>query len=315
MQSEHPNQIDLVVYNGLFNRVLPIISALRLAKKSNRVLNILWTDAIGRSNLAFYGERTTFFDMYNPIENVKVDDKIGYNAKKYEFRYWDMLDHIVDINTDENIFIDFALYTLVSTDDESNIFTNLKKYITKPQEVIFDTVGQELGEIYRNHIKPVPEFQNEINKIYGTFLTNMIGLHIRSTDGGFTEIPWDNMVTKLISECKKWVSKGSDYGVFLATDNSDIYVKFVIALGNKLIFYVPPKVLGGSTSTSGEGEKFNNDRFNIYCGVIENYLLSKCNKYLIGTCESSFSFASMLGAEQNVKKYLINSVESIPNFY
>jgi hypothetical protein len=144
------------------------------------------------------------------------------------------------------------------------------------------------------------------------FYKNMIGIHIRKSDGGFTKLDWDSIIKKLLLQCKEWCVKDKDNGIFLATDDSSVYVDFAIKLGNKLIFYDPPKVLC-DTSSSSYG-KFNNDKYNVMCAVVELNLLGNCNKFIIGTCDSTFSVCAMLLSNKDTQKYLMNSVDSIPEF-
>lgn len=303
------NQIDTVCHNGTYNRLIMLASVIRLAKKSNRKINAIWTLTLGRSTIRYFGDRCNFYEMFQPIEDMTVDGANGNNATVYHFKYWEELDHIIDIQKSGNIFIDFALYSIVSKEDKSDIFTNLKRYICIPQEVKFDAVGEEIGEVLRTQFKPIKELQNEIDRVHKTFFKKMVACHIRSTDGGFTEYNWTAILKKLIDNCKKWAGKSPDHGVFLATDDPEIYIKFAIALGNKLIFYIPPTVLCGCRADN----KFGNDKYNVLCGVIESWLLSKTNEYLIGTAQSTFSMGAMLMADKNVKKFMIDSPENIPN--
>ena len=65
--------------------------------------------------------------------------------------------------------------------------------------------------------------------------------------------------------------------------------------------------------------KFNNDKFNVLCGLVEMYLLGECNKGVVGPVSSTFSVCGMLigegkKEENNIRKnYLIKSVEDIPD--
>jgi hypothetical protein len=60
--------------------------------------------------------------------------------------------------------------------------------------------------------------------------------------------------------------------------------------------------------------KFNNDKFNVLCGVVELFLLSKCNRYIIGTADSTFSVSAMIMADKETQKYLFNDVSNLPEF-
>lgn len=304
--------ITLIVYNGLCNRLGPLISSLRLARKSNKKVNMVWSYTPVRSCITYYGDLCKFSELYDPVDDLVIDNDIPNDNFVYEFKYWDNKDHIINENVKDNIYVNYALYTLVSVDDpKDSMFVNLKKSISEPKRIEFDEIGNELSDIMKS-LKPRAELQEEINKFNSKFYKNMIGIHIRKSDGGFTKLDWDNIIKKILLQCKEWCTKDKDNGIFLATDDSSVYVDFAIKLGNKLIFYDPPKVLC-DTSSSSYG-KFNNDKYNVMCAVVELNLLGNCNKFIIGTCDSTFSVCAMLLSNKDTQKYLMNSVDSIPEF-
>jgi hypothetical protein len=303
--------ITVVVHNGLGNRLLPLLSCLRLAQKSNRRLNVIFNGTPVRSCLTYYGENCKFEDLFENHEEICIisneeNSSIVYN-KTFYFEYWYKKDMIIDISGNENIFTNYGLYTIISEkDDLSSIFVKLQKIICEPCELTFDYIGEELGDCFRT-LKPVKDLQCEIDKYKQKFHRNMIGFHIRSSDGGFLNIKWDKIVKKIISICKKWCSLSKDNGVFLATDNPKYYVDFVCSL-NQFVFYDPPDVLCNTKSST----KFNNDKYNVLCALVEIHLLGNCNHTIVGTVDSTFSICSMLLADNKTKKYLVNDVSNIP---
>jgi hypothetical protein len=306
--------INIWTHNGLANRLNIIISALRLSKMSNRILNISWLDTPVRSCLDYIGEYCKFEDMFEDIEGVIVSgltNAVDYQ-KLYQFPYWEDKDYVIDVSGNDSIFITHSLYTVIShTDDVKSVFANLKQYIVKPNKVEFDYIGIELGNILRNDIKPIKELQNEIDKCFKTYFKNMVGVHIRKSDGGFVNYDWENIIKILLPRLNEWCGKNEDNGVFLATDDPEVFIEFASKLKKKLICYDPPEILCKIKSTSDDS-KFNNDKYNVLCAVVELYLLGKCNKYLIGTADSTFSFCGMLMTDNNTQKYLINSPENVP---
>lgn len=301
--------ITIALYNGLCNRLLPLISCIRIAKKYNSKICILWSFTPSRTCINYYGEFCNLNEIFK-IPSIIVDEKplINYN-KIYEFKFWEDKDHVIDIAENDTIYINYALSTIISKDDDDTFLKNLKNVISKPREIISDNISKELGNILKTELTPVKELEDEIEKIKKQFYKNMIGIHIRKSDGGFTNYDWKNIIIKLIEELKIWCEDVNN-GVFLATDDKEVYNEFFNCLGNKLIFYNPPKILNNTESTTED--KFSNDKYNIMCAVIELYLLGSCNKYIIGTVDSTFSVCAMLMSEENVKKYLINDVDSIP---
>ncbi len=314
--------VSVVVFNGLCNRLLPIISSIRLARilsssqDKQYNVNINWVYTPVRSCLTYHGDLCSFSDLYNNNDGIEINKTdIESYSTTYEFQYWLCKDHIIDttIENEGNIFINYALYTLLSNkDDNSSIFCNLKNNIVKPQEIILDNIGKELGIILRQ-FEPRNELQNEINKFQSTFLPNMIGLHLRKSDGGFTSYPWKDIIKVLIPQCQEWCNLDPmNNGIYLATDDVEIFVDFKIKLGNQLRCYEPPKILCGIKSSS----KFNNDKYNVMSAVVELHSFSRCNNYIIGTADSTFSMCAMLMCEnfETTKMFLVNNPSNIPKF-
>jgi len=298
---------SIALYNGLCNRLLPLISILRLGRKYKRCTNIIWNYTPLRSCITYYGDLCKFEDLYEDVYDMTIENRIDC-INTFEFKYWENKDHIIDVNLSGNTFINYALYTIISNEDDNNsIFANLKQNMSYSRELIFDSIGYELGDILKS-LEPKKELQVEINKCYKKFLKNMIGIHIRKTDGGFIEFEWGNIIKKYLFECKKWCDKNEENGIFLATDDENVYKEFKINLGNKLILYEAPNTLCGINSEN----KFINNKFNVLCAVIEISLLGKCNNYIIGTCDSTFSICAMLLSSKNTRKFIINNSQSIP---
>jgi hypothetical protein len=302
--------LTVILYNGLCNRLLPIVSALRLAKKCNKKTNLVWTYTPQRSCLSYFGDFCKYEDLFLPVDGMFLELDIKEYEKVYEFYYWLNLDLVVDINIPGNININYALYPLICNEDNSDIFKNFKKTLNLPGELIFDEVGKEIADEMKKSIVPIPELQNEIDSCVKNFFSDMIGIHIRKSDGGFKEYDWNSIIKKLIKNCKEWTSSSNNRGIFLATDDQDVYIEFASKLGHKLIFYNPPDKLCNCVSSS----KFNNDKYNVLTAVVEMYLLGKCNKMIIGTVDSTFSICGMMLGENDVLKYLINTEESVPEF-
>jgi hypothetical protein len=317
MSSSATSYLTVVVHNGLANRLLPLISCYRLARKTNRKLNIVFNGTPVRSCIRYDGIECKYYDLFKPRDDIIVDmnqQDIHYD-RVFNFEYWLNKDMIIDISGDCNIYTNYGLYTIISQDDDqTSICKNLKFVIMKSGEVVFDDIAIELGDILRNDIKPVDELQLEINKYQSRFKKHMVGLHIRSTDGGFTSIQWNAMVQDLIQKCLVWCKASPDNGIFLATDNSKYYIDFAMKLTtDQFIFYNPPEILCQTKSTNVD--KFNNDKFNVLCATIEMHLLGHCHHLIIGTSSSTFSVCGMLLAQPNTTKILIQQLEDIPSSF
>lgn len=303
--------ITVVLHNGLCNRLNALLSVMRLGKKYKKKVNIVWTHTPVRSCIAYHGELCKFSDIFKRNDNILEDAKVDHQ-KTYEFRYWENKDHVVDVSGDDNVFINYALYTIISSEDDQNsIFKNLRSVIAQPQEFVVDTIGKEFGDVLKYDLQPNDDLKLEIDSNLKNFRENMIGIHVRRSDGGFANYNWKDINKILIQQSKEWC-KNETNGVFLATDDMETYINFASALGNKLVIYNPPEVLCNTKSTSGN--KFSNDKYNVLVGYIELNLLSHCNKLIVGTADSTFSVCAMLMSDISTKKYLINAPENVPSF-
>jgi hypothetical protein len=174
-----------------------------------------------------------------------------------------------DVNVDE----DYKDYTLDVKDNNDGIFENYSLY--------------EFRQIFKQ-LKPNKKILDIIQENLKEFTDNMIGIHIRRTDGDFIKIKWNEVDNMLITKIEDMIKKEKNLKIFLATDSKETQDKYSEHFGDKLLSYIP------------EEDKFNNNRFNVICGVIDLFLLSKCNKMLIGTVGSSFSITAGLLGEADI---------------
>jgi hypothetical protein len=226
---------------------------------------------------------------------------------------------VMDVSGTGHIYTNYGLYTIIGEDDDqTSICKRLCDAISKGGELTFDPICHELGELLRTTLRPVPGLQAEIDRMKALYFQpqkKMIGIHIRATDGGFLTIKWEEMIAKLIKESLQWCSQSPDHGILLCTDNPKYYVQFASKIQSQLVFYNPPTELSGTRSTTDD--KFNNDKYNTLCGLVEMNLLGLCSHKVIGTTASTFSVVGMLmGYETGTtKKYhLMTSEDDIPAF-
>ena len=111
--------ITILTFNGLNNRLGVVISALRLARKTNRILNLCWPHTPVRSCLAYFGEYCKFQDLFDTnMDNVIIDGPyeqkyLALEIKEeghrlYEFKYWDKKDHVIDVKGNDHIYVNWA---------------------------------------------------------------------------------------------------------------------------------------------------------------------------------------------------------------
>lgn len=288
------------LFNGICNRLIPIMSALRLAQKNNRQVLVYWTLNPGRGCLTYFGESCMFEDIFEHLPNLYIVpqpelDRHQPGADFYNFDYSKLNKAIVNMETDRVIFIFFAIHAIFSHKDNPEDYEKYKLHISGKFEE--DLVYQELKQMFKL-LKPVQSIQNEINKVSAQFTDKMIGLHIRRTDGMFLDADWSKTDDALIKKTEEWVENG--YKIFLATDSFYYEKRFKQRFEDNIIVY-----------TTLNSYKFRNDKINNIAAVVDLYLLSKCNKAIIGTTGSSFSLVASLLSYNTPLWYIFTDPDSV----
>ena len=180
----------IYVRSGINNKLVPLLSLLRIAKKENRKIKCCWgEDAyINKSLFSFLD----LFKNINDIEFINMNEYINVfkneNNKIYNRDGSDRNRNEIIYKKDPNNIIVFNKIVHLISYKEDNVIGN---YVPYPRENKETTqIISELRDIVKDLI-PVQEIQNKIIEITNTFKNkNVIGLHVRTTDGGFTDIPY-----------------------------------------------------------------------------------------------------------------------------
>jgi len=281
----------LHVHSGLNNKLVPLLSLLRIARKENRELKCLWgNDAyINRTLFSFNDlfenlDRVKFItieeyiDLFNN-QNNKIYNKSGSDRDRNEIIYR---------NDTNEIVIFHKVVHLISYKDD-NVVGN---YVPYPREIKEQTsIISELREIAKL-LKPVEKINNKINSIIEKFKdNNVIGLHIRTTDGGFTDIPSKDVfgfINNLLEENKN--SK-----IYISCDTLALENEIKKTFSDNILYYSNP--FGDNYS-----EKFNRSSWGTINAVCEMFILSKCDKFY-GTPGSSLSFMVWLLRNDNLLEF------------
>lgn len=62
--------LTVVVHNGLANRLLPLVSCLRLAKQSGRLLNVIFNGTPVRSCIRYDGAPCKYYDLFEKMRKI-----------------------------------------------------------------------------------------------------------------------------------------------------------------------------------------------------------------------------------------------------
>ena len=302
--------VYITLHNGLGNRLLPMLSILRFAKESNQKLYIHWTGKAGRSCLYYEGlEFVTFYDLFRKLDNVEEISEDDIRAKepheeglavKYHFHYSEENPHVMKpLDNEKDTFVFMAILPVLR---ESEADLSSKRYKFHDPEYGYFTQDAWYKDVksYFHLLKPVTPLDRIINVYSSKFRDNMIGIHLRKTDGGFADMNWDEIDKHIISRIYEWKNKDSTIGVFLATDCADTTRKFKKEFGNDIIVFDPPE------------DKHRNNAFNNRCAVVDMFLLSKCNKLIIGTFGSTFGLCAALLSKDTPFFVMTNDKYELP---
>lgn len=300
--------IYITLHNGLGNRLLPMMSILRFARDVNEKMYIHWTGTPCRSLMNIEGnDLVEFYDIFKKVDDIeviseedirKIDQEKG--SVKYYFHYDNKEPHVLyPIDKHKNTFVFMAILPVLRESEKE--LSNKYKF-HNPMYGYFeqDEWYNEVSQYFRSVLKPVTPLDRIINVYFKKFKQNMIGIHLRKTDGGFTEMNWNEIDKHIIDRIKEWFSNNTSLGVFLATDCKDTTKKFKNEFGNKLLTFDPHE------------DKHKNNAFNTRCAVIDMFLLSKCNKLIVGTFGSTFGLCSAMLSEGTPFFVLSNDQYSLP---
>jgi len=268
----------IYVRSGLNNKLIPLLSLLRIAKKENRKIKCCWGEDAYINKTLF-----SFSDLFNNIDDIEFINLNEYmnkfndrNSKIYNKDGSDRNRNEIIYKKDNNDIIVFnKIVHLISYADD-NVIGN---YVPYPREMKEETkIIKELKDIIKD-LKPIESIQHKINNTIEKLKDiNVIGLHIRTTDGGFTDIPSKDVfgfIDNLLQQ-----NPGSK--VYISCDTLVLENEIKKTFSNNILYFSNP--FGNNYS-----DKFNRSSWGTMNAVCEMFMLSKCNKFY-GTPGSSLSF-------------------------
>lgn len=278
----------IYVRSGLNNKLVPLLSLLRLAKKENRKIKCYWGedayikkalfcfsnlfDDIGDIEFIDYTEYMTIFNSKNKI----IYNKDGSDRNRKEIIYRP--------NENNDVIIFHKIVHLISYADDNVIGS----YVPYPRETKETTpIIKEMRDIIKD-LKPVNEIQSKINNVIREFEDNdVVGLHIRTTDGGFTDIPSKDVFDFI----HNLLDTNKNARIYISCDTMSLENEIKNKFSDKILYFSKP--FGDNYS-----DKFNRTSWGTMNAVCEMYILSKCSKFY-GTPGSSLSFMVWLLRNDN----------------
>ena len=273
----------LHVHSGLNNKLVPLLGLLRIAKKENRKVKCLWGNDAYINRVLF-----TFNDLFESIDNLELITIEEYmnlfnnqNNKIYNKSGSDRdRSGVIYTNNDKNEMVLFhKVVHLISYQDDNAVGNALGNYVPYPREIKeIKPIISELREIAKL-LKPVEKIQTRINSTIENFKdNNVIGLHIRTTDGGFTDIPSKDVFGFI----KNMIHENHGSKIYISCDTLALENEIKKTFPNNILYFTNP--FGDTYS-----EKYNRSSWGTMNALCEMFILSKCDKFY-GTPGSSLSF-------------------------
>ena len=261
------------VYSGLNNKLIPLLSLLRIANKENKKIKCYWSNKCwGNKSIS---NNYHFLDLFESIENIDFIDKNEFN-KMYNSKVKIYNKNGSDRDRNEIIYkpsgdLSIVFYNIVHpiSYKEDNVLGYIVPYPKETKSITpFITDFREVIKklIPKQHI--LSKINNFIKKID---LDNTIAVHIRLKDGGFRDIKYKDV--------ESYIYSIKDKKIYLACDSIDIENKLKSKFNNIIVFDLP---------FGDYNEKFMNNSNGLKNTVCELFILSKF-KTFFGTPGSSFS--------------------------
>jgi hypothetical protein len=294
-----PSQKTFYIYvrSGLNNKIIPLMSLLRIARKENAVIKCYWgEDAYIKESI------TPFLVMFCPMKGVEFIRKKEFT--KAFFKKGNSIYNKQASDRDRNEII----YDADKTTDGDSVFYKIVhcisykddavvgKYVPYPK-VNFSSSPfiDELRSVFKD-LRLEPHFSTLIQNTVDEILSKeyVVGIHLRSTDGGFTDVPKDDIIQFIDNLFKEH----PNYTVYISCDTWATEKKIRDRFPGKILFFgANGKIIGNSYK-----DKFDRFTCGTYNAACEMFLLSKCNEFY-GTPGSSFSFTTWLLRDEKEMMY------------
>ena len=269
----------LHVHSGLNNKLVPLLGLLRIAKKENRKLKCYWgNDAYVTKSLFLFND---LFENIDNLEFITIREYTNLfnnqNNKIYNKSGSDRdRSGVIYTNNDKNEMVLFHKVVHLISYQHDNAIGNYIPYPRVIKEI--SPIISELREIAKL-LKPVEKIQSRIDTTIENFKDiNVIGLHIRTTDGGFTDIPSKDVFGFI----NNLIQKNNGSKIYISCDTLVLENEIKNSFSNNILYFSSP--FGDNYS-----DKYNRGTWGTINAVCEMFILSKCNKFY-GTPGSSLSF-------------------------
>ena len=203
----------IYVHSGLNNKLIPLLSLLRIARKEGKTIKCHWgKDAYINKSIFSYNDLfeniddIEFITQNDYVKAFNNNDNIIYN-KSGSDRDRNEIIYRKNINTEIDCVF-FAIVHLISYKEDNVI----GRYVPYTKESTHKTLIIDELRCVLKDLKPRKDILNRINN--DIFKDKVLGIHLRTTDGGFVDIPKNN-IFKYIED---FLINNPDYTIYISCD-------------------------------------------------------------------------------------------------
>ena len=267
--------------SGIGNQLIPLISMIRICDKFNFKLYVKANKITAYNHTNVKDKTYTIHNLLNINYDINIISSLPYNLNICNCN-WNIKKNIITENDKNNTLYYNVCHVFGTLNDK---ISDYQPYPTKNFQI--NEFLQEL-KMYAKLITPVDIINNKINNYIKGLKCKVLGLHIRTLDGGFIEYYNQN---KLFSFIEGFLKDNKDWKIYVSTDNNIIENTLIDKYGESILKLDNPF---GNTYN----DKFSDNNFGLMNAVYEIYILSKLDKF-VGSAGSSFSFLSFLLSNNN----------------
>ena len=284
MDSQVNKYIQL--HSGISNQLIPLISMIRVCDMFNYNLHVKY-NRINSYNHTIVNNRTLRINDLLVINyNLSTIDTIPRHCIQCNCN-WNIDKNTINDNEKTNNILYYNVCHMFGTSND-----NIACYKPTPtKNIVTNNFLQEL-KTYARLIKPIDIIDNKVKDYINTLNHEVLGLHIRTLDGGFIEMYSEN---KLFNYIDEFIKNNKNWKIYVSTDNVNVESRLINRYGDRIIKLNNP--FGNNYN-----DKFSDNNYGLMNAIYELFVLSKLNR-LTGSAGSTFSLLSWLLSDNESLDY------------
>ncbi len=276
------------VHSGLNNKLIPLLTLLRIARKEKRKIKCYWGNDAYLSKYIYH-----FNELFESIKDIEFISKQEFYKELHN-------KHNIIYNVDGNCSGGENDITY-KTNTKPTVFNKIVHFISYENDNIFKYISpypreqiktNSVIDDTRKYLKELIPKKDILNKIDIDLSNNeILGIHVRTADGSFKDIPKNNIFNYITN----FLKNNPLYKIYISCDDFELEQKIIKKFPEKIYYLKNP--FGNEYQ-----DKFNRSTFGTNNAICEMFSLAKCSTF-VGTPGSSFSFMVWLLRNDDVLKF------------